>query len=52
MSDDHNCGANLSPNENDIVIEPGKTVKVYRDCEICEEEYIVEYDYSEIYQEA
>lgn len=51
MTEDHNCGANLSPNENDIVIDPGNSVKVYRDCEVCGEEFIVEYEYSEIWQE-
>lgn len=49
--DDHNCAANLSPNENDIVITPGKEVHVYRDCTVCGDELVVEYEYVETYME-
>lgn len=46
MSEEHNCEAHLAKNENDIVISGGE-VSVYRDCTICGEEFVTEYEYRE-----
>lgn len=46
MSEDHNCTANLASNENDIVVQGGE-VYVYRDCTICNDEFVTEYEYVE-----
>lgn len=45
--DDHdNCFANLSPQHNDISIGGGK-VLVWRDCQVCGDEFVTEYEYVE-----
>lgn len=43
---EHNCTANLASNENDFVIQGGE-VFVYRDCTICGDEFVTEYEYRE-----
>lgn len=43
---DHNCGANLASQPNDTVISGGE-VFVYRDCTVCGDEMVTEYEYVE-----
>jgi hypothetical protein len=44
--DEHNCTANLSTNEDEIIVSGGE-VYVYRTCKICGDEFKTLYEYVE-----
>lgn len=48
MTQEHDCVANLASETNDVVMDGGE-VHVYRDCTICGDEFVTEYEYVETY---
>lgn len=48
MAEEHNCEANLATEPNDVIVSGGE-VEVYRDCLVCGDEFVTEYEYVETY---